>query len=93
MIAEAVFDAKYLLGQYELLRGEVLAMAPGTQRGHGLLLFLTRGMVSWMQALSSLSPCPTPVPADASIPFLSSRPQVAQVLANMVLGCMEGRCP
>ena len=49
------FDTEYLLEQYELLRREALEVSPHTQRGYGLLLFLTRGMVAWIEAVSCLS--------------------------------------
>ena len=91
MSGDTTFDPDYLLEQYETLRREVLALVPGTQRGHGLMLFLTRGMVAWMHALSSLASrsFPSQLPTDTCMPILSSRPDIARVLANMLLGCMQ----
>ena len=77
--------------QYELLRRDALALPTDTQRGYGLLLFLTRGMVTWMAALSSLSGPGTRTASDStSDPLpLSVRPQIMTVLANMVMVCMQ----
>ena len=86
-----VFDAEYLLEQYELLRQEAIEDLPQARQGHGLLLFLTRGMVAWMEAVSCLSGRQAAVPAQlANSPApVSLRPEVTTVLANMVLGCMQ----
>ena len=83
-------DAEYLLEQYELLRREALEVSPHAQRGHGLLLFLTRGMAAWIEAVSCLSgrrAAPAEVTTSA-LPF-SLRPEITTVLANMVLVCMQ----
>ena len=80
----------YALEQYEALRREALAVAPGGPRGHGLSLFLTQGMPAWLRALSWLSPRPV-VLASAGVP--SERPalpggarsDMTRVLARMVL--------
>ena len=84
-------DPEYLLEQYELLRREALALPTDTQRGYGLLLFLTRGMLAWMEALSCLSGPATRTASDSSSDPLpvSVRPQLMTVLANMVLVCMQ----
>lgn len=84
------FDAEYLREQYELLRREAMEFSPYAQRGLGLLLFLTRGMVAWIEAVSCLSSrrvAPAEV-TSASPPF-SLQPEVTTVLANMVLVCMQ----
>jgi hypothetical protein len=83
-------DAEYLLEQYELLRQEAVQLSPYAQRGHGLLLFLTRGMVAWIEAVSCLSARQAdPVEAtDAPLP-VALRPEITTVLANMVLVCMQ----
>lgn len=85
-----IIDAEYLLEQYELLRQEALEVSQHIQRGYGLLLFLTRGMASWIEALSCLSGrqvVPTEL-TNSPLP-LPARPEVTKVLANMVLGCMQ----
>lgn len=84
------FDAEYLLEQYELLRREALEVSPHAQRGHGLMLFLTKGMVAWIETVSCLSGR-QPVPAEATTSALplSLRPEITTVLANMVLVCMQ----
>lgn len=83
-------DAEYLREQYELLRREAVELSPYAQRGHGLLLFLTRGMVAWIEAVCCLSgrrESPTEV-ATSALPF-ALRPEITTVLANMVLVCMQ----
>jgi hypothetical protein len=84
------FDAEYLLEQYELLRREALEIAPHAQRGHGLLLFLARGMVAWIEAVSCLSGRRAAMAegTTSTLP-LSLRPEITTVLANMVLVCMQ----
>lgn len=84
------FDAEYLLEQYELLRREAVELSPYAQRGHGLLLFLTRGMVAWIEAVSCLS-VRRAGPAEATNAPLpvALRPEITTVLANMVLVCMQ----
>ena len=38
--------------EYEILRQEALDV--NTRRGHGLALFLSRGMMAWLEALAAL---------------------------------------
>ncbi len=73
--------------EYQNLRREALE---ASSRGHGLALFLSRGMMAWLEALTALR----------SRPLLRSTPQEAfdlpsvlradltTLLANMVLSCM-----
>ena len=78
-----VIDAEDVLEQYELLRREAV-------RGHGLHLFVTKGMVAWIEAVSCLSGRQTiPVELSSAPPAFSSQPEVTTVLANMVLGCIQ----
>ena len=53
------FDADYLLEQYEVLRRQALEALEVERFGLGLSLFLTRGMPSWLEALTALAPAPT----------------------------------
>ncbi len=79
----AAVDAEYVLEQYELLRGKAI-------QGHGLHLFLTKGMVAWIDAVSCLSGRrAVPTEPNSSSPLFSSHPEVTTALANMVLGCMQ----
>ncbi len=79
--------------QYEALRSEALAPTPGGSRGHGLALFVTRGMTAWLTALAALAPRRVfPVTADAPrerqgmiVPTV--RTELTTVLAGMVLAC------
>lgn len=84
------FDAEYLREQYELLRREAVELSPHAQGGHGLLLFLTRGMVAWIEAVSCLSGRreASAEVTTSTLPF-SLRPEITTVLANMVLVCMQ----
>lgn len=74
--------------EYECLRQE--ALHPGARRGHGLALFLSRGMMAWLKALTALKPRPVAQngieksAAQSSIPHSDLR----ALLASMVLSCM-----
>lgn len=85
--------------QYEALRKEAIEGNPLGPRGHGLALFLTQGMTSWLRALSALTSRLAPVvaPTPASLPLGSApalpsavRSDLTLVLANMVLACSSG---
>ena len=88
-----LFDTRYLQEQYELLRGQALSVSTEScgPAGGGLVLFLSRGMVAWMQATSCLSSyrvaSEEPPGSSASTPTAGS--EVTTVLANMVLACMK----
>jgi len=83
------FDPDSLVGHYEAIRREALAVAPDGRRGRGLVLFLRRGMAAWIEALSSLAvPKPAPEEDSSTLP-LSLRPEIATILANMVLVCLR----
>jgi len=84
------FDAEYLLEQYELLRQEAIEVRSQFRQGHGLLLFLTKGMVAWIEAVSCISGRQAvPVKLVDSPASISLQPEVTTVLANMVLGCIQ----
>ena len=74
--------------EYENLRRE--ALKASSHRGHGLALFLTRGMMAWLEALMALRSRPllqsTLQEAFDLPPVL--RPDLTTLLANMVLSCM-----
>jgi len=86
----------YMLEQYEALRQEALQADPLGRRGHGLALFLSRGMTAWMVTLSALgSPPPAWQVAEpqgtremASGPSFP-RSDLTRVLADMVLTCSQ----
>jgi hypothetical protein len=84
-------DTGFLVDQYEALRREALALSPEGRRGHGLALFVTRGMVAWISALSALSCRQRPTGDEQPAAAVAVRPEVTTVLANMVLGCLEER--
>lgn len=88
-----VADAGYVLAQYEALRREALEVAPFGSRGHGLALFVTRGLPAWLMALRALVP-PRPAravderraePTPRLLP--AARVELTTVLAGMVLAC------
>jgi hypothetical protein len=74
--------------EYEDLRRESLQTSP---RGHGLALFLSRGMMAWLEALTALtSRRIRPTMPSESIDLPSGvRPDLTTLLANMVLSCVE----
>jgi len=92
-----VADAASGVDQYEALRREALEVAPFTPRGHGLVLFLTRGLPAWLAALTALAPSRPvralderpPEPAPRLLP--RARVELTTVLAGMVRACAQPR--
>lgn len=89
---------EYYEQHYEALRREAFGRLGAAQgRGHGLALFLTRGMVAWMKALAVLdSPCGEGLqktdPAAARSGGWSAgsmRGELTRILAGMILACHE----
>jgi hypothetical protein len=89
MSGRATLDAAYLADQYEALRREALALSPEARRGRGLALFQTHGMVRWIDAISTLSCRQTRSTAELATVPDAGCPEIATVLANMVLVCMQ----
>jgi hypothetical protein len=83
----------YLVDQYEALRKQALGTHSASQRGHGLTLFLARGMPGWLAALAVLAPsaersCRPSESGSLSCRMnlpSSVRPDFTSVLADMVL--------
>lgn len=89
-------DPVYLLNQYEALRQEALRADALGRPGHGLALFIRRGMAAWIDALSVLVGPPRPVfetreQSTANWMSLPSslRSDLTTVLADMVLTCTQ----
>lgn len=85
-------DATFLSEQYEVLRKEALELDQTGRRGHGLALFLSRGMIAWMLALRALVPMTASLEGAVRYPDLPSgvRSDLTLVLADMVLSCSQG---
>jgi len=92
-------DGRYLFEQYEALRREALRQ-DWKERGHGMALFVTRGMTAWVAAVAALEPAaPEPSPCVGADTSQSRRPMVAlsfraeltAVLAGMVLAYCGGK--
>lgn len=89
-------DGDYVLEQYEALRLHALEGNGTGKCGHGLALFLSRGMSAWISALSALVRPPSlphcekegPVVALAELP-LTNRSDLTVLLAGMILACYE----
>ena len=74
--------------EYECLRRE--AVQQGARRGHGMALFLSRGMAAWQAALTAFKPQPVAqnvIEQSASLPSIA-RSDLTALLASMVLSCM-----
>lgn len=86
-------DTNSLFDQYESLRKEALGSTG--RRGHGLALFLSRGMKAWLGALTAVTPMASPQVLKESTshnrPDLPSalRLDLTLVLADMVLACYQ----
>jgi hypothetical protein len=93
-----VAEGCYLQNQYETLRREALEQDWG-ERGHGMALFLARGMSAWVAAVQALAPLASnPQPcADEAVRgsgptlSLSYRAELTTLLAGMVLACSGGK--
>lgn len=74
--------------EYENLRRD--ALEASSRGGHGWALFVSRGMMAWLEALTALGSRPplqsTPEESVDLVPVL--RPDLTTLLANMVLSCM-----
>lgn len=86
---DSALDATYLAEQYEALRREALCCAAETRRGHGMALFLTHGMVRWIDAISTVRCRQTPSTEGLTTLPIAVPPEITTVLANMVLVCMQ----
>ena len=88
-------DATYLFDQYESLRKEAFEVSSSVRGGHGLALFLSRGMKAWLGALAVFVPMASPKvtedKASHDKPDLppAVRPDLTLVLADMVLACYQ----
>jgi hypothetical protein len=86
-------DTGFLFEQYEMLRKEALEAESLGLRGHGLSLFLSRGMMVWMAALKALGKHPVAVSEERSVPYrdlpAAVRSDLTVVLADMVLACSK----
>lgn len=86
-------DPGYMEDQYEALRRQVLETGSAAGRGHGLALFLARGMPGWLAALAVLAQsterprCPSESQPSDCRPNLpcSLHSDFTSVLADMVL--------
>lgn len=91
-------DAGYMVDQYEALRRQVLETGLAAGRGHGLALFLARGMPGWLAALAVLAQstarpsCPgesQPSDCRPNLPC-SLHSDFTSVLVDMVLALHAG---
>jgi hypothetical protein len=90
-------DPHDLSEQYEALRREAIEADSFGRRGLGLALFLSRGMASWLTALTALVPRPPrsaavpESPRSQRVPTLAPglRSDLTTMLADMVLACSE----
>jgi len=89
-------DPLFARDSYEDLRRQALE-SPGAGRGHGLTLFLTRGMAAWLRALTAL-PAPLQIAASGSTAaalvdrsgMLREKADLTGLLAEMVMAFGEG---
>lgn len=87
------YDGQYLVEEYEALRRG--ATAGTSSWGHGLALFLARGMHAWLDALTALTPAPDrerpglPISRDSVSVACPAWADLTTVLATMVLACTD----
>lgn len=88
-------ESTYIVDQYETLRREAMETNLGGSVGHGLMLFLYRGMTAWISALSVLGRRPMDrythhdaMSCSLKVELLpAARCDLTAVMANMVLAC------
>jgi hypothetical protein len=88
-------ESTHIVDQYEALRREAIEADSGGAVGHGLALFLYRGMTAWISALSVLArrPMAGVTPQEGSLRRLTVelppaiRCDLTAVMADMVLAC------
>jgi hypothetical protein len=85
----AVDPAGAFVERYEQVRCEALRV-PDAKRGGGLVLFMARGMVAWMQAWSSCAAPPRIAESTAARPVSSSglNAEVASILTTMTIAAV-----
>ena len=93
----APLDPTYVFDRYEAMRREALESCLDGPRGHGLALFLSRGMPAWLAALPVLDRdkaweraaenFQTTVTAELPV---AVRSELTLVWAGMVLACSGG---
>lgn len=90
-------NADYLREQYERVRREATTTDRSIPRGHGLVLFMTRGMSGWLEAIQTLAPTLRAESArrdaigssDRVAWPANDRTQLTHVLASLVLTCVQ----
>jgi len=88
-------DEQCLIEEYEALRCGATAGTGARSCGHGLTLFVARGMYAWLEALTALAPADDREPPRFQTPrervpvACSSWADMTTVLATMVLACAE----
>jgi hypothetical protein len=91
----AACDGQYLIEEYETLRRGATTRTGAKSCGHGLTLFVARGMYAWLEALTALAPADGREPPRFQtlrerVPVAcSSWADLTTVLASMVLACAE----
>lgn len=91
------WDRHELIARYEALRREYTGAASQVCRGHGLALFIARGMHVWLEALTAVAPLVdtaqphprNPRSEERNPPIAAVRAELTTVLAGMVLACMQ----
>lgn len=80
-------DAPDMTAAYEAARAQATGRDIGPAHGRGVVLLMTRGMVSWMETMPGIT-IPAGIREEGTAPILSpeaTRPEVARILAGMVL--------
>ena len=90
-------DSDQVCRQYEVVRQDAATDIAFARQGYGVALLMTRGMATWLKAVSTLClPSVGPVPAGSGDIELAPpvRSEMARVLATLVLSRVtEGVSP
>lgn len=87
-------DPRNMADNYEQLRAARIKLDPTETRAMGVGIFLLRGMMGWIKILSTLTPRTVEHTmdnwSDATVLPPENHSDVVNLLANMVISCVEG---
>jgi hypothetical protein len=94
-------DTDYVHEQYELVRREATTTDPTIPRGHGLALFMMRGMSGWLAAMQTLAPSALaqsgrtrPIASADRVAWRADdRTELTQILASLIFTCAQEVVP
>jgi hypothetical protein len=79
---------------YERLRASVVHTDQSEIRAHGFGVFMLRGMIGWINTLSTIEPTSVEetkhIKSNLTVISSENHTDLVNILANMVISCVEG---